>query len=585
LPFHIALNDAKIFNYSKVNMKQAVATFITALLSTTLWAAEANVDNVTANTQGFDREVTECAKLLKLPGLSVAIVQDGAIVHRLSLGFADLESKRPPTDESIFWLASVTKSFSAVMMMQYQQEGRISLEDPLIKYPFTSLGFFPQRIDPNVQLKHVLSHTSESTPGTAFVYNGGRYNFIYGVFQQMSGLKFPEAYTHELETRIVQPLGLEATLAGYPNTNQAVVRARIVTPYSYNSEKQEFAVNRDALKPGTAYPASGLLSCVKDLAAYTTALDGDRLLMKASYQKMTSPFICNDGRASAYGLGWFVTDFNGVALHWAYGLGDSDSSILVRVPSRNLSLILLCNSSFATAPSRFGSGNPLTSPFVVSFLKHFVCEKDSDPAEINYGGDVEKIRGNLGQRLARKRTTMTTVYLSELLSQALTRSFTESTFKTPTHQGEALTQLLFDLDREVFTKNDPAIFHLLSLHSSPALDNASKLAIESYNTAGRFHPWILYSIAKRFESRGDTENSMKYFHLLTDTAGFEEQGDKIEAYSIVARQYAKQRDFKKARDYYWRALIYTRQVGGNDAEILKEIDQVNKSATGNEPRG
>src|SRR5215831_9963374 len=189
-------------------MKQAVAVAITALLSATIWAGEANIERVSPNTQGFDREVTEWAQLLRLPGLSLAIVQDGTIVHRLRLGFADVESKRPVTDESIFWLASLTKTFSAVMMMQYQQEGRISLEDPLIQYPFTSVGFFPQRIDPSVELKHVLSHTSESTPGTAFVYNGGRYNFVYGVFQQMSGLKFPQAYTHELEMRIIQPLGL-----------------------------------------------------------------------------------------------------------------------------------------------------------------------------------------------------------------------------------------------------------------------------------------------------------------------------------------------------------------------------------------
>src|SRR5271169_2310210 len=107
-------------------MKQAVAISITALLSTTLWAGEAKVESVAPNTQGFDREVTEWAQLLRLPGLSLAIVQDGTMVHRLRLGFADLESKRPVADESIFWLASLTNSFSAVMMMQYQQEGRIT---------------------------------------------------------------------------------------------------------------------------------------------------------------------------------------------------------------------------------------------------------------------------------------------------------------------------------------------------------------------------------------------------------------------------------------------------------------------------
>ena len=562
-------------------MIRAIALSVAALLSTALWAADSKVESVRPNTQRFDREVQQSADLLRLPGISLAVVQDGASVHRLALGYADVQGKKPITDESIFWLASVTKTFSAVMMMQFQQEGRISLNDQLIRYPFTSVGFFPQRIQPSTRLKHVLSQTSESIPGTAFLYNGGRYNFIYGVFQQMNGLKFPEGYNRELETRIVQPLKLEGTLPGYPDTNKNVIRTRIVTPYSYDAARNEFAVNRGALKPGNAYPGAGLLSSIKDLAAYTTALDENRLLTPASYREMTSPFICNDGHASGYGLGWFVTDFNGVALHWAYGLGDSDSAILLRVPSRKLSFILLCNSSFATSPSRLGGGNPFTSPFVISFLKNFVVS-EVDSVEINYDGEIAKIRDTLLQRLAQKPPTLA---VSELFSQALTRSFVERTFKTPAQQAESLTRLLFELDRTVFTRNDPAVHHLLSLHHSAALDDASKLALESYRATGRFHPWILRSIAKRFEANGDTENSMKYFHLLADTPGFEEQGDKIEACSRLARHYATQRSFEKARDYFWRALIYTRQTGGNDAQVLKELDQLNQSATASQPRG
>lgn len=561
---------------SETKIKQAVIMLTAAFLSGSAWAEDSKVENVPTTMQSFDREVKACAELLRLPGLSLAVVKDGTIIHRLRLGVADLESKKPFDDESIFWLSSVTKTFSAVMMMQYEQEGRIALDDPLIKYPFTSVGFFPQRIVPSVQLKHVLSHTSESIPGTTFVYHGGRYNFIYGVFQVMSGLKFPEAYNRELETRIIQPLGLGGTLAGYPSTNKESVRARIVTPYSYDSARKEFTVNRGALNPGAAYPGSGLLSCIKDLAAYTSSFDENRLLPKASYQKMTSPFICNDGRASAYGLGWFVTDFNGAALHWAYGLGDSDSAILMRVPGRKLSMILLCNSSFATAPARLGGGNPFTSPFVVSFLKYFVCENDVALPEINYDGDVEKIRGSLLQRLAQKPRS---ICVSELLSQAQTRSFVEATFNTPTGQGEALTQLLFEFDREAFTKNDPAVFHLLSLHPGPALDDAFRLAVESYQAARRFHPWILYSIAKRFEAKGDTDNAMKYFHLLADTPGFEEEGEKVRACSSLARQYAKEGNLEKAREYFWRALVFTRQTGGNEAKILKELDELNKLPT------
>lgn len=563
--------------------EQIFAVLLAAFLSAQTWAGDAgDLKSVRPNTLAFDREVKEYTEMLRLPGLSLAVVQDGNIVHRLRLGFSDVESRKPIADDSIFWLASLTKTFSAVMMVQYEQEDRLSLDDPLIEYPFASVGFFAQRIGANVRLKHVLSHTSEGTPGTAFVYNGGRYNFIYGVFEQMSGLKMigfegvPRAYRSELDARIVKPLGLGATLAGYPNTNQTSLRERVVTPYNYDWTQRQLTVNRGALNPGGAYPGTGLLSCINDLAAYTTALDRDTLMTGSSYRKMTSPFVLNDGRPSDYGLGWFTTDFAGVRLHWAYGLGDSDSAILLRVPSRKLSLILLCNSTFATDPSRLGGGNPLTSPFIVAFLKRFVLGNDLE--SIDYAADPAKIRDSLNQRLAKDRQP---IYSAELLSQAVTRTFTESAFKTPTHQGEALTKLLYEFDRNAFTKEYPAIFELLMQHSGSELDEASKLAVESYRASGHFHPWILSNIAKRFEAKGDMENALKYYRLLVDMNGFEEAGEKIDAYRILARDYAKQGDLEKARDYFWKAAVYSRQRGGNDADILEEIRRWSNGAKRN----
>ena len=76
---------------------------------------------------------------------------------------------------------------------------------------------------------------------------------------------------------------------------------------------------------------------------------------------------------------------------------------------------------------------------------------------------------------------------------------------------------------------------------------------------------------------------MKYFHLLADTAGFEEQGDKIEACSKLARHYATQGNLEKARGYLWRALVYTRQTSGNDAAIAKELDELNQSPKEHKP--
>lgn len=547
------------------------AVLVLFSLTSLVWSAELNAaDGLRAGA--FDEEIIESAELLRLPGLSVAVVHDGAIIHRLKVGFSDLEGKKPIADDNIFWLASVTKSFSAVMLMQYESEGRLSLSDPLIKYPFASVGFFPQRVGANVRLKHVLSHTSEADPGTTFVYHGGRYNFVYGVFQQMSGLEFPGAYHQELFTRITKPLGLEATLPGFPNTNNVSHRARIVTPYRFDSSEQVFEVNRAAQNPGAAYPGSGLLSSVNDLAVYTTALDGERLLKNAAYTRMTAPFVNNRGEAMPYGMGWFTQTFAGVPLHWAYGLGDSDSAILLRVPMRKLSLIVLCNSSFATEPSRLGGGNALNSPFVIAFLKAFVFEKELGRNRVLYGAKVADISADLKRRLAKNPHP---IYTEELLSQALTRTFVEKTFKLSSAQGESLTELLYQTNPDAFQKYDPTISYLLSQHTSVKLDEAADLAERSYRAAGRLHPWIAHDHAKRFEARGQKDKALQRFHTLADTPGFEEQGDKVDACAVLGKYYTDQRQFDKAREYLWRALIYRRQTGGNDSSILRQLEEVN----------
>jgi CubicO group peptidase (beta-lactamase class C family) len=122
------------------------------------------------------------AGMLGLPGFVAGVVRDGKLSLVQAEGFADLESRTPMRQDHIFYVASLTKTFTAVMMMQYVREKKISLDDYVLDYPFLSVKFTSDRlIDPNVKLKHVLSHTSEGKPGDNYVYHGGRYNFVDNV--------------------------------------------------------------------------------------------------------------------------------------------------------------------------------------------------------------------------------------------------------------------------------------------------------------------------------------------------------------------------------------------------------------------
>jgi CubicO group peptidase (beta-lactamase class C family) len=98
------------------------------------------------------------------------------------------------------------------------------------------------------------------------------------------------------------------------------------------------------------FPATGLLTTVDDLARYMIALDEHALLTRESYSAMTDPFVLNDGRKSPYGLGWSTQVIGGQPVHWHYGYGDSHSALLIRIPKRKVSFILLCNSGAASAP-------------------------------------------------------------------------------------------------------------------------------------------------------------------------------------------------------------------------------------------
>src|SRR5262249_48900742 len=257
-----------------------------------------------ATDESLRTDLRRSASLLGLPGFAAAVVRNGKLSFVQAEGFADLEGRTPMRQDHIFFLASLTKTFIAVMMMQYVQEKKISLDDYLLDYPFLSVGFTPDRLfDPNVKLKHVLSHTSEGKPGGNFVYNGGRYNFVYGVFEKISGnTTHYQACAQEVRKRVEEPLGLTSTLTGYPTDIKDARIPRIVT--SYDLDGGHKTATKDTRVSGATLlvPAGGLLSSVDDLAKYMIALDENVLISSESYTHLTTPYVLNDGRLSQYGL-------------------------------------------------------------------------------------------------------------------------------------------------------------------------------------------------------------------------------------------------------------------------------------------
>ena len=314
----------------------------------------------------FAAELESLRQQMKIPGMSAAVVKDGQLVWARGFGFADVENGIPAAPETPYHLASVTKPFAALVIMQLVQDGRLSLDDPVSRYGVD----LPE--GDKVLVRHLMSHTSEGTPGQDYQYNGNRYALLSQVIQAATGRSFQEW----LFERIVQPLGLEETAptpsgcTGLPfaPTCERVYKA-IAKPYQLD-ENLSFV-------PGyyqTNFNAgAGLISTVTDLAKLDAALDANTLVTAASKELMFTPTVSNSGNDLPYGLGWFTQQYRGNRVIWHYGQWPpSISSLFLKFPDEGLTFIVLANTDGLSTPFELGDGDITTSLMALAFYKHFV---------------------------------------------------------------------------------------------------------------------------------------------------------------------------------------------------------------------
>ena len=154
----------------------------------------------------FETQLETLRQELKIPAYSAAIVKDQKVIWAKGFGFADLENKVPATEHTAYHLASLTKTFASTILMQLVHEGKIKLDDPVSKYGIT--------LESNgvIQVRHLLSHTSEGNPGERYRYNGNRFAELDKVVEKATGKPFAEV----LIANILDPLGMNETAPNVP---------------------------------------------------------------------------------------------------------------------------------------------------------------------------------------------------------------------------------------------------------------------------------------------------------------------------------------------------------------------------------
>jgi CubicO group peptidase (beta-lactamase class C family) len=295
----------------------------------------------------------------QIPGLALAICRDGQIVRAQGYGLANVELDVPVKPETIFQSGSVGKQFTAMAVMMLVEEGKLGLEDPLVKHfpdaPATWKG---------ITVRHLLTHTSgikdwegktdldyrkdytedelvkiamklppDFAPGTQWSYSNTGY-VLLGVLVHKASGKF---YGDFLTERVFSPLGMASTRI---ISESDIVRNRAA---GYTLDKGKLQ-NQEWVSPSLNTTADGsLYITVLDMAKWDAALLARRFLKPESYAAMWSPVKLRAGGSYPYGFAWGFDVQRGEPVIEHGGSWQGFRTAIVRYPGRKLTVIVLAN--------------------------------------------------------------------------------------------------------------------------------------------------------------------------------------------------------------------------------------------------
>jgi CubicO group peptidase (beta-lactamase class C family) len=361
-------------------MKHVIVLLILSTVCTGTSFARHQALGAAPDIPAFIQRIDSLRTAADIPGLSVAVVRNRALVLAVGLGYADLERRVQATAETPYNIASVAKPISAVVALRLVQEGTLDLDRPLVEYSDWADFCAEFRQQPSIfardlrcqpathTLRHLLSHTATGTPGTHFSYNPVLYSWASRPIMAAAGAPFSalvENYVFapaamRMSARVNRDLPLREDLA-----------VRLAPPYRVDSAG---AIVRAPFPPPQGDGAAGgVITAVLDLAKFDIALDQGALISPLSRVEMITPTRGPRGEVFPYGLGWFVQEYQGRTLVWHSGWwDDAYSALYLKVPSLDLTFLVLANSEGVWWDNPLERAEVDRSKFAQAFLSTFV---------------------------------------------------------------------------------------------------------------------------------------------------------------------------------------------------------------------
>ena len=282
-----------------------------------------------ANTRAVARLEQEI-RTRRIPGLQAAVVKHGRIVMQVSCGIADITFNQPVVRTTRFQLASATKPFTGVAVMQLVEEGKLKLDAPLTDYldglpeawsavtvhqALMHVSGLPDIVNPaagslvdtggeSASWVKVQTLPMQFEPGHGYAYNQTNYLLLGRIIEKLRGQPFTEVVRQR-----------EFAVAGMPTATfsdaYSVVPGR-ATGYAMRKMVDGKMVASDSPEPNIfgypkgLYTGAGLTVAAEEMAHWIIALRNDKLLSAAARKEMWTTGRMPDGKPTVWALGWLA---------------------------------------------------------------------------------------------------------------------------------------------------------------------------------------------------------------------------------------------------------------------------------------
>jgi CubicO group peptidase (beta-lactamase class C family) len=330
-----------------------------------------------------DSFVADLMALYDIPGVAIALVQNGEVLYVQGYGVRSTATAVPVTPDTLFAIGSVTKSFTALGALQLVDQGLIALDAPIITY-LPNFTLADPGATQQVTVRQLLAQTSglpggddtpwysgrittlqeavdyaanlnlAAAPGTVHIYSNYNYAIAGYLIEQMTG----QAWTDYTRDQILNPLGMTGATFDIQAMQQAPDYA---VPHSLDI--------LEGMQPSPFVSLAGIASAgalnasARGMGNYVLlqlnngTFNGEQLISTAMLSEMhrqqaaypPQPPVGPTGfQTNGYALGWFTASFNGRQILWHNGSIDGFYTIVIFIPSENVGVAVLSNAGLGT---------------------------------------------------------------------------------------------------------------------------------------------------------------------------------------------------------------------------------------------